>query len=244
MADWECGNATSYMTRKGYFAINVQVIADSYGAVLWFSVRVPGSVHDSAAFSLTHLYELMGKMESAGVHFVGDDAYDKAETREAMLCPYRHAEAPAGSGEDHYNYYQSLTRQSVERCFGMVEQRWGILQKRLLMRLKNIPLVLSTIFLLHNIALNRGDIPVSSEHTPMLRVRSAARAAVARAPDSAPTPHPRGAAMYFATWEAALGATRTSSRCVGASSPHSRVRTSAARPNEHARIANRSDCLA
>ena len=119
------------MTRKGFFAVNVQAIADADGAILWFSVRCPGSVHDSAAFSLTQLHDLIEAMERVGVHFVGDDAYKNGE---AMLCPYRFADAPAGSDRDAYNYYQSLTRQPIERAFGMVERRWGILWRRLEVR--------------------------------------------------------------------------------------------------------------
>jgi len=143
-------NPTAYINRKGFFALNVQAVADSSGRILWCSIKTPGATHDSMAFELSALFLRFIALGLAPFYFVGDDAYSNAEH---MLCPVP-GSLPAGSREDAFNYYQSLTRQPVERAFGMIERRFGILWRRLEVRLANVRLILMTIFLLHNLALD------------------------------------------------------------------------------------------
>ena len=106
----EVPNPTAYYNRKGWFAINVQAIADSTGRIIWASIKAPGAMHDSGAFEITDFHRTI----SYGIspyHLVGDDAYSNSHM---MLCPIPGVLAP-GSKEDAFNYYQSLTRISVER---------------------------------------------------------------------------------------------------------------------------------
>ena len=66
---------------------------------------------------------LLALLEHYGISRLGvlsfDDAYTNSET---MLCPFPGV-LPPGSAQDAYNYYQSLTRQPIERTFGMIERR-------------------------------------------------------------------------------------------------------------------------
>jgi hypothetical protein len=63
------------------------------------------------AYELSALFYRFVALGIALFHFVGDDAYSNGET---MLCPIPGASA-VGSQQDAFNYYQSLTRQPIER---------------------------------------------------------------------------------------------------------------------------------
>ena len=162
-----CPNPTAYYNRKGYFALNVQAIADSTGRITWASIRTPGAVNDANAFELSALFDLVARLGLAAYHFVGDSAYTNSET---MLVPFPAASAPAGSANDAFNFYQSSTRIAVERSFGMIERRWGILWRRLEVRLAAVPLVLMTIFILHNLCMDAAvPLPDMGAHRPLDR---------------------------------------------------------------------------
>ena len=112
----EVPNPTAYYNRKGHFALNVQAVADSTRRITWASIRTPGAVHDANAYALSALFITFIALGICPFHLVGDDAYSNSES---MLCPIP-GTLPPGSREDAFNYYQSLTRQPVERgglCF-------------------------------------------------------------------------------------------------------------------------------
>ena len=58
----EIQNAGGFFSRKGYSALNVQVIVDRSKRVLWASIVCRGGEHDSTAFKMTALYERLGEM--------------------------------------------------------------------------------------------------------------------------------------------------------------------------------------
>jgi hypothetical protein len=110
---------------------------------------------------------LVSVLATLGYYLVGDEAYVNGI---GMLTPV--SGAAHGSAEDHFNYYQSLTRQPIERAFGMIERRWGILWRRLEIKLAHVPLVLLTLVLLHNICMDRA-VPIDDleEITPTRRLQ-------------------------------------------------------------------------
>lgn len=52
--------------------------------------------------------------------------------------------------KDAFNYYFSLQRQVIERAFGMLKQRWGLLWRPLRVGMGKIPLILTVLCKLHN----------------------------------------------------------------------------------------------
>ena len=62
-------NATTFFSRKGFFALNVQVIVDDKKRVLWVSYSNRGGSHDSSCFKESKLYETLQEMK--------DDLYEK-----------------------------------------------------------------------------------------------------------------------------------------------------------------------
>lgn len=193
------------MTRKCIYAMNVQAIADATGRITWASCACEGARPDASAFGMTNLFSVVAGWTRWCL--VGDEAYTLDNT---MLIPYRNARegashdeplppprhpnrtrltptsSHAGTAEDDYNYFQSLTRQPVERAFGMIERRWGILWRRLevcsparmspallpscphgtssaQVSLHHVPLVVFTIIHLHNICMEHAVPDVSLE---------------------------------------------------------------------------------
>lgn len=119
----EAPNPNAFVDRKGHTALNVQAIADHRGKIIWWASDAPGSMHDAQAFSLSRLAPRLTALIGGRFCLIGDDAYTSAPT---MWTPVRPPPDP-GTPEDDANYFQSLTRQPVERAFGMIERRWGVL---------------------------------------------------------------------------------------------------------------------
>ena len=105
-------NPGTYYSRKGFYALNVQVIADKNRFILWRSIGARGSEHDSAAFKSTKLYSKLCEMSKSGksemqsnkhnmqFYIIGDSAY---ALRDFLLTPYDNASP--NSSEDVFNYH-------------------------------------------------------------------------------------------------------------------------------------------
>ena len=52
-------NATSFFSRKGFYALNVQAIVDDKKRVMWLSYSNRGGSHDSSCFKDSRLYEFL-----------------------------------------------------------------------------------------------------------------------------------------------------------------------------------------
>ena len=142
-------NIGGYFSRKGYFAINVQVIVDKKKRVLFRSILCRGAEHDSPAFKASSLYDtLVGQanwLMNKGLYLVGDSAY---AIRSFLITPYDNA--AHASSEDDFNFHHSSIRIYVECAFGEIDQRWGIFWKPLKFSLKHNVAVIDAALRLHN----------------------------------------------------------------------------------------------
>ena len=84
-----------------------------------------------------------------GMCLVGDEAYVAADW---MLVPYSGQNLPAD--KDATNFYISLGRQTIERAFGTMVARFGILHRPLCCRTKRVPKLLGAICRMHNLCLD------------------------------------------------------------------------------------------
>ena len=130
-------NPGHYYSRKGYYALNVQVIVDKEKMILWKSINGRGAAHDSLTFKDTKLYETMLECKYEFLqkkrYFVGDSAYG---LRSFLLVPYDNAKP--GSSEDAFNFYLSSIRIYVECTFGEIDMCWGIFRKGLCFDMKHM----------------------------------------------------------------------------------------------------------
>jgi len=115
-------DAEIYRNRKGYFSVNVQVIADYSLTITDVVARWPGSVHDSTIFD--HSY-IRAKLEIGGMadgYLIGDGGYP---CRHYLLTPLIQ---PMTAAEKHYNAAQIKARNSIERTFGVLKRRFPALK--------------------------------------------------------------------------------------------------------------------
>ena len=159
----ECSSPISYRNRKGFCSINMQAIAGGCMRFLWVSLESPGSTHDSTAFHMTKFSQKWlfenDTVDKQGRQFwlAGDDAYG-AYFKLISPWPGQYLDTRAPY-KDAFNYYFSGGKRNViERVFGVMYQRWGILWRPLLYKLRLIPLILYAICRLHNFLIDVKDM--------------------------------------------------------------------------------------
>ena len=155
-------NPGSYFSRKGFYALNVQVIVHRDKKILWRSINAKGSEHDSAAFKSTKLYKTLCEMTSdqsnpmldsrdnLPFYLIGDSAY---AIRQFLFTPYDNAKT--GSPEDIYNYHHSSSRIIVECAFGDIDARWEIFWRPLKFPLCHHKFIIDACMRLHNFILEQ-----------------------------------------------------------------------------------------
>ena len=121
-----------YCGRKKFWGISAQAACTSGLRFTFFAVVAGSNAHDSTAFRLTELGKLTQKPASEGglptpFFFVADAAY---AGHKHVVTPFAGVHA-IGSEEDTFNYVQSSKRMAIERAFGVLVRRWGILWRKL-----------------------------------------------------------------------------------------------------------------
>ena len=148
-------NSGTYFSRKGFFALNIQVIVDRDKRVLWRTINSKGSEHDSSAFKETQLYSKLVncydklKLNGLQLYLIGDSAY---ALRPFLLCPYD--KASPESAEDIFNFMLSSNRIFVECAFGEIDARFGIFWRPLQFELKRHRFIIDSCLRLHNFILD------------------------------------------------------------------------------------------
>ena len=142
-------NPGKYYSRKGCFAINVQVIIDKQKWVLWCHTGEMGSSHDSPIFHESKLGKYMQEnaedLKKRGLFLVADSAYS---LRSYLMTPYDNP--GVRSSQDNFNFFLSSCRIYVECCFGEVDRRWGIFWRPLVGKLSNHKNTIDACLRLHN----------------------------------------------------------------------------------------------
>ena len=92
-----------------------------------FLASLIGGTRDSLAWQSTNAY---AKLEKDGIphpyFFVRDDAYG---CRPHMVTPF--PSTGLTKSRSDFNFYQSKTRITIERAFGVFVSRWGVLRRPL-----------------------------------------------------------------------------------------------------------------
>ena len=102
----QVANPAAYFTRKGFFALPLQCIADKWGMIRYVSITQPGSSHDSVSWTCSKLARRIRDGDLDQRYFiVGDDAYAASEQ---MITPY--PGRGLNSRKDGFNFYQSSLR--------------------------------------------------------------------------------------------------------------------------------------
>jgi len=155
----EVPNPSSYWTRKGFFAMNVQAAVGGDYKVQFLSTVTAGSCHDSTAFSACGLAELLdgGDGLPQGYWVAGDYTY-VASLR--LLTPWPGNNLPWE--EDSFNYYHSSFRTFVEQVFGQIIGRWGILWRSIRFSVYRASVIMRVCVRLHKVFLcERSPLPLA-----------------------------------------------------------------------------------
>ena len=149
-------NPTTFFSRKGFFALNVQCIVDDRKKVLWVSYSHKGGSHDSSCFRESKLYVFLESVReelfALGYYILGDSAY----AIESFLLPPYDAANPKTS-EDDFNFFHSSARITVECAFGEIDLRWGIFWKRLSCSLEHATVIIEGAMRIHNFLVDYRD---------------------------------------------------------------------------------------
>ena len=142
----------SFFEKKN--SVNMQVVCDSFCRFTHVSIFHPGSASDYIAWvTQNSLYNLLesnnNPLRNGGYYIFSNMAYINAMY---MITPYK---SPTEL-QDDFNFYHSQVRITIERAFGILVHRWGILRKPLSKSAsvqKNIQMVLA-MCKLHNAIIN------------------------------------------------------------------------------------------
>jgi len=170
-------NPVVYRNRKNCFGLIVQAFCDAYCRFRVFDINWPGSVSDITAYSQTTLYHLMvsNSLLPSWVCLVLDGIYSSCGGNH--LTPFNAVELKKAHQTNYQLYLKMITynrvisaiRVTIERAFGQLVRRFGILWKPIELDVENVPLVVTTCAILHNICINRwiaNGRPGSSSYGP------------------------------------------------------------------------------
>ncbi|XP_065281196.2 putative nuclease HARBI1 [Dermacentor albipictus] len=134
-------DTASFMSRKGYYALNAMVVCNVELRILVVEPRFPGSCHDSWVWQHNLLRARLAAQLQPG---------------EYLLVPGSHA---GTTSEGHYNQEHASLRNVVERCIGVLKSKFCCLQRfrTLLYSPDRAARIIYACVALHNIALDAGD---------------------------------------------------------------------------------------
>ncbi|XP_029664802.1 putative nuclease HARBI1 isoform X1 [Formica exsecta] len=165
-------DSASYINRKGFPSLNVQVVCDSRGLFTHCYAGQVGSIHDARVFRnspVARFLEMPDIYFPNDSHIIGDAAY---AIHPHLLVPLRD-NGHLSNRQKNFNYCLSSTRMAVERAIGQLEIRFRILLDCLpLTDVKKIPEFIIACCVLHNICILQNDImTVGVQHYDELQAR-------------------------------------------------------------------------
>ena len=158
-----------YMNRKGFFALLVQAFCGAHTNFWFFRVGWPGATNDITAYKQTPLHqnstnEGLATSIPHWVSFLLDEAYSSIGG--CHLTPFTSFQLKKAINLPDpnkilylkmrtFNHVLSSQRITIERAFGQLVRRWGILWCPNSCRLKSVSLMVQCCAKLHNICVER-----------------------------------------------------------------------------------------
>nr|XP_039248878.1 putative nuclease HARBI1 [Styela clava] len=174
-------DAEVFRNRKGYFSINVQAICDANRVITNIVARWPESTHDSRIFANSIIHDKLERNEVDG-YLLGDNGYP---CKPYLFTPLLN---PTSGKENRYNKAHIHTRARIEQCFGILKQRFRVLQSEMRTRLDNTLTIIVAVACLHNFAMKTNQplehdlaIATSDDTEPSQQIQSSQAGHLARA---------------------------------------------------------------
>lgn len=152
-----------FWNRKGYHALNAQAVCDAYCRFTSFECMWPGSTNDITAYRQSALYiEQMADLPPE-FFLALDEAYKSVKDGQ-HITPFSGADIESAESRDMVEVAEAMRafnklfcsdRITIERAFGQLVRRWGVLWSALpRRRLKEIALLLRVAVKLHNLCVD------------------------------------------------------------------------------------------
>lgn len=142
-----------YYNRKGFYSVNVQIIADANLRITNINARFPGSVHDAAIWRMSTInahFENIFTNDALHYHLIGDEGYPLLPW---LLIKYP-GNYPENTPHGRYNRHLVRARIVIERVIGILKSRFRCLHQHRALHYN--PIKAATIILscaiLHNIS--------------------------------------------------------------------------------------------
>jgi hypothetical protein len=143
-----------YYNWKGFYSVLIQAVVSS-NCLFWdFDIGWAGSMHDANLWARSDIGQYCEAGRLSPYALVGDAAYP---CRPWMMALFKGHKDGFSCEEYHWNFAQSRTRMCLERAFGMLKGRWRILLKMIDVHLRNVPDLVLTCLVLHNMCIIFGD---------------------------------------------------------------------------------------
>lgn len=139
-------NGADYMSRKGFYSLNVQAVCDFDGQFTNFACSWPGSTHDSHILRTSNLWRRYEETPP-NAFILADNAYPN---RDWLLTPFLN---PRTDSQGRYNVAHKSTRIMIEQCFGRLKRRFSILHSEMRVSPEKAVSIIASCFILHNIAI-------------------------------------------------------------------------------------------
>jgi DDE superfamily endonuclease len=152
-----------FRNRKSLWGVIVQAFCDAFTKFHVFDVKWPGGTNDIIAYKMTDLF--FKATEDGGypkwATFVLDEAYSSIGGMH--LTPYSYNQLKGAKSIDEEKYFRMLCfnnvlssqRITIERAFGILVRRWGILWRPITYGLAKVPTIVRVCAMLHNICVDR-----------------------------------------------------------------------------------------
>ena len=131
--------------------------------LLTWLLQQPGSTGDNDACKECSLYHLIDNLPEAYV-VIGDAAYGATENLISLYYGQNRRKALY----DNFNYYGSQCHIRIEMTFGMMQTKWGILDRTIPLSVKQTGKVICAIARLHNFVINERLDIVSEAPTKLV----------------------------------------------------------------------------
>ena len=142
------GDVHSHHTRKYEWAFGFILFCDAKCEIMSVEATHVSSAHDAEMYSSGSVFEAIhdGKLPP-WAHVVLDSAFACTEQE---LTPWSRGRNPLSKAKDTFNYHLSAQRQCVERVFGILQARWGILWRPMKVDFERVKFLLLALCRLHN----------------------------------------------------------------------------------------------
>ncbi|EYB88059.1 hypothetical protein Y032_0253g274 [Ancylostoma ceylanicum] len=116
------------MSRNGWSALNVCVVADAIGRILYVNSAFPGSTHDSTLWNRCALSRIFRTGEAIkGYQLLGDCGYANGG---GIMTPFRPTSIRGDVRKMRFNRQHIRTRLIVERTIGRWKKRFTALASK------------------------------------------------------------------------------------------------------------------